>query len=120
MSQVDDVVPHDELQIQVGSIGRVPDMAKSLGRDVANYRSKLPVVHLPQFNDLVPRPVLVALDPYPFVTVISRQIDPRVQLKANESWMIVCRRINQMAEDFLFRPLAGRGPLGGRGFIDLP
>ena len=67
------------------------------------------VISRPQRNDLGPRCLLIAVQAYPVVLVVSRQADLARELQANETLMVVGGGVDEMAEDFFLRPLARVG-----------
>src|SRR5215475_10381733 len=55
---------------------------------------------------------------HPVILLIRRKAQQRRLLRADEALVIVRRRIDQMSDDLLARPLAGRARLGGRRVAD--
>src|SRR5215475_5081359 len=104
MPKVNDVVSHDEFEIQILTIRRVPHMTKSLRINVTDHRSQLRVVSAPEFNDVRPWTILVALDTNPFVTVITRQINASSELQTYKPLMVIRGRIDQVSQNFFLGP----------------
>src|SRR5216117_807444 len=93
MTEMNHIVPHDELEVEVLAIRRVPDVAQGVRIDGTDQYGQLRVVHLPKADDLLPRPVLIPLDQDPFVAVVSRQIDAGTELQPHKSLVIIRCRI---------------------------
>src|SRR5262245_28782998 len=117
--QMNNVVAHDEFQIEIFAVRGVPNVTEGALVHVTDEPGELNVVRSPKIDDLFPWPILVALRANPLVAVVARQVDAVDELQACESLVIVRRRIDQMTEDFLLRPLAWLRAQGCGRRIDL-
>jgi hypothetical protein len=77
-------------------------------RDLSDHVSKVVIVSLPEGREVMPGTILAMLTAHPLVLRISWEHKCRLLQCPDESLMIIGRRINQVPNDLLGRPLARR------------
>jgi hypothetical protein len=77
-------------------------------RNSANNMRQVPVVRMPQRDEIIPRPVLVVLALHPVVLRVGRKPQLGYFLRPHEPLMVVRGRIDQVSDHLLGRPFARR------------
>ncbi len=119
--EVRDVVAHEVIERR-GLVGRIELPAELIhvvarvlavahvgGHGVHNA-NEVPVVRLPQRDDLGPRRRRVPLQADPIVLRVAREHEVVLAVRAHEALMVVRRRVDEMANDLLRGPCAGFRP----------
>ena len=70
-------------------------------RDVGDDMCQVAVVVTPEVNELEPSAIAIALSMDPIVLCVPRKPEVAIGLDANEPLMIVCRGVDEVAEDLL-------------------
>ncbi len=106
MLQMAQVVSHPPFEWACLVIANEAWRLELCGRHALDDGNDVAVQCNPQLDQLGPCSFAVSLDRYPRFLVVPRQHQWARQLSPNETLVVVGRRVNQMAQDFLLDPLA--------------
>ena len=99
--EMPDVVESDVTQCDWRAVANLAvDLPLGL-RDLSDDMGQVAVVGTPQVDKLEPRAIAIALSVDPEILRVPRKLQVIISLDANKPLVIVCRGVDEVAEDLL-------------------